>query len=264
MESTFYSLEELVEKIEKSHKKLAKGKLNEPGLNEFISVVRELEERLLIMRFKAYEGVIEKGDNPEDKPSMAIDLRNQISLIDAIEEEVQKDKEPVAVKIEPAKAQATPKEEKASVPEIKIETKTPEPKKQPEPPKPVEPVVAESKVVENQTAAKTVENIEREPSLNDRLSEQRQGKSLNEKLKKAPIDDLKKAIGINQRYQFINELFKQNADHFNQVVDELNKCNSYKEALTIVKRDVAPNYKWNEEDNNVLAFMDLVERRHLN
>lgn len=255
-----------MEKIEKSHKKLAKGKLNEPGLNEFISVVRELEERLLIMRFKAYEGVIEKGDNPEDKPSIAIDLRNQISLIDAIEEEVQKEPVPI-VKKQALNKEAAPKKEKvtAPVPEIKISAQPQETPVEPSTPKKEEAAVIESKSSEPTPAPSTpTESAEREPSLNDKLSEQRQGKSLNERLKKAPIEDLKKAIGINQRYQFINELFKQNADHFNQVVDEINNCNNYKEALTIVKRDVAPNYKWDEEDNNVVAFMDLVERRHLN
>lgn len=259
----FKSLEALVKLIKQSHKQLQNGELNESGLNEFIETVQDLQERLVIMRFKAYEGAMGRADRPAGETKGAIsniDLRNQISLIDAIEEEVQKEV-PEAKPMPSINFSAQPKKvdkPKAPAPEIKLE-----------PSKPIEPAakVEEVKVApspepkEPSIAQEAASQAEQ--SLNEKLSEKK-GTSLNEKLKKTPIADLSKAIGINQKYQFINELFKQNADHYNQVIGELNKCNNYKEALTIVRQDPAQQYNWEEDDRNVLAFMDLVERRYLN
>lgn len=248
MGAHFHSLEELVALIQQKHQELINGDLHEGGLNDFISTVQELEERLIIMRFKAYEEAMGQGKKSavSKQEIAAIDLRNQISLIDAIEEEVQREQEPEEIK-EPIS--------------LKL-------KKEAEPVVVAEPIVKKEPVVEEEkpATAPVVEKKESElaeTSLNDRLSEQK-GKSLNERLQKTPIKDLTKAIGINQKYQFINELFNQNADHFNEVIDELNNCENYKQALSKVRQDLAQNYQWDEEDNNVIAFMDLVERRYLN
>ncbi|MGB0166172.1 MAG: hypothetical protein ACPF8V_04890, partial [Luteibaculum sp.] len=125
------------------------------------------------------------------------------------------------------------------------------------------PVIAEPILEKAEEPKAPIKAEQNETSINQRLAD-KQGTTLNDKLKKTPISDLPKAIGINQKYLFINELFNQNADHFHQVIQELNNCESYKQALTKVKGELVPNYDWDEENKHVLAFMDLVERRYLN
>ncbi|MGB0165540.1 MAG: hypothetical protein ACPF8V_01675, partial [Luteibaculum sp.] len=87
MAAKYKSLDDLVTKIQFNHLQLVNGKLDEEKLNDFIEEVQELHERLIIMRFKAFEDALEKQkENP--KKEIELNLRNQISLIDAIEEEV--------------------------------------------------------------------------------------------------------------------------------------------------------------------------------
>ncbi len=261
MTAKYKSLDDLVAKIQTNHEDLLAGKLDEHKLDTYIQDVQELQERLVIMRFKAYEEALEK--TTAAKPEMQIDLRNQISLIDAIEEEVKRDhgpkivlESPVVKEEKPTKKKAK-KERKESKP---APTSAPEPEATPvaKNPAPTPEKTSPSPIEE------TIASKKEERSLNDKLSEDVQGTSLNERLKKTPIDNLPKAIGINQKYLFINELFNQNADHFNQVIAELDACANYQEALTKVKGELVPNYNWEEDNKHVQSFMDLVERRHLN
>ncbi|MGZ8553254.1 MAG: hypothetical protein ACXWV8_07605, partial [Chitinophagaceae bacterium] len=65
-------------------------------------------------------------------------------------------------------------------------------------------------------------------SLNDRL---KQGKTeLVEVLKETPIKDLRKAIGINDRFLFINDLFRGDEVMYERSIKTINSFNIYPEA----------------------------------
>jgi hypothetical protein len=76
------------------------------------------------------------------------------------------------------------------------------------------------------------------------------------------IPDLKSAISINDKFRLINELFEGNATEFNVALSQINNCPTFEEADIYVSniRDI---YKWPEEKESVLLFLDLVERRFL-
>lgn len=91
-------------------------------------------------------------------------------------------------------------------------------------------------------------------SFNEKLGNG-QGNGSNKVL--SPITDLRKGLGINDRFFFQRELFNGSSDVMNQTLDQLNQMNS----LSSAKSFLAANFKWKPDQEAVHAFMDLLERR---
>ncbi len=107
---------------------------------------------------------------------------------------------------------------------------------------------------------KKVDKIEEETqTLFDFIEEK---PSIQDKFNHLKIDDIRKAIGINEKFRFINELFKGDMNDYNDVVDKLNSLNAITEAekylLTYKIR-----YEWDEDMDAYKEFMEIVERRYL-
>ncbi len=84
--------------------------------------------------------------------------------------------------------------------------------------------------------------------------------SMVEKLQHKRIADLKAAIGINEKFQFINELFDGNMKEYNVAVDQVNNFSSQSEAESYLS-NLREMYKWDPENAIALNFQELVERR---
>lgn len=96
-------------------------------------------------------------------------------------------------------------------------------------------------------------------SLNDRL---KQGKAeLVEVLKETPIKDLRKAIGINDRFLFINDLFRGDEVMYERSIKTINSFNIYPEAEYWISRELKTKLGWDTELPVVLQFDQLVKRR---
>ena len=96
-------------------------------------------------------------------------------------------------------------------------------------------------------------------SLNDRL---RNGKAeLVEVLKETPIKDLRKAIGINDRFLFINDLFRGDEAMYERSIKTINSFNIYPEAEYWISRELKVKLGWNNELPAVTQFDQLVKRR---
>jgi hypothetical protein len=105
----------------------------------------------------------------------------------------------------------------------------------------------------NDTAAQQAE------SLNDKL---RQGKTeLMEVLKETPVKDLRKAIGINDRFLFINELFRGDEAMYERSIKTINSFNIYPEAEYWINRELKVKIGWNNNSVTVQHFDQLVKRR---
>ncbi len=100
-----------------------------------------------------------------------------------------------------------------------------------------------------------------EPSLNEKLYEQR--KELAEKLKDEPLKDIKKAIGVNDRFIFISELFRGDEDMYERSLKTINHFTIYPEAEFWILRELKLKLGWNEEHPAVKQFDQLVRRRFL-
>lgn len=96
-------------------------------------------------------------------------------------------------------------------------------------------------------------------SLNDKL---RQGKTeLIEVLKETPVKDLRKAIGINDRFLFINDLFRGDESMYERSIKTINSFNIFPEAEYWINRELKVKLGWNADDPAVLHFDQLVKRR---
>ena len=74
------------------------------------------------------------------------------------------------------------------------------------------------------------------------------------------VKDIKSAIGLNEKFQFINQLFDGDAKKYNAVVDQLNNSDSGESALNYVKQ-ISDEYDWESHASSARLFIDLVERR---
>lgn len=84
--------------------------------------------------------------------------------------------------------------------------------------------------------------------------------SVGEKLQHKKITDLKASIGINEKFQFINELFEGNMKEYNVAIDQINNFTEHEDAENYLA-DLRDMYKWNEENPIAKNFLDLVQRR---
>lgn len=101
-----------------------------------------------------------------------------------------------------------------------------------------------------------------EKSINDRLSGGQKQGTLGERLKKKPVEDIKGAIGINEKFLFINELFGGNMHDYNDAIKRLNRAGSLEDAASIFD-ELAEKYNWEKEAQSTLQLLDFVERRYM-
>ena len=97
----------------------------------------------------------------------------------------------------------------------------------------------------------------KEKSVNDIMSDDMS--KLEHKLSNRPVLSIQSAIGINDRFQYIRELFEGSADNFVKAVSDLDSMNDMKEAVDYLQA----NYKWKKNDAS-LKFVNLIKRRFPN
>jgi len=108
---------------------------------------------------------------------------------------------------------------------------------------------------EPENTSKTLgDSFLKEKSVNDLIAGDI-GK-LEHKLSNRPIDSIQAAIGINDRFQYIRELFDGNAEVFVKTVSDLDTKKDLKEAVNYLQQ----NFKWKKTETS-LKFVNLVKRR---
>ncbi len=99
----------------------------------------------------------------------------------------------------------------------------------------------------------------RDPSLNDKLKENRV--EVGHVLTEHPIRDLKKAIGINDRQIFINELFRGDDVMYERSLKTINGFKIYAEAEYWMERELKVKLGWEEHKDTTRHFLHLIKRR---
>jgi hypothetical protein len=98
------------------------------------------------------------------------------------------------------------------------------------------------------------------------------GSSLNDKLKSdiadlkstlndSPVRDLKKAIGVNDRYVFINQLFRGDEVMYERSLKTINGFRILPEAEYWMERELKVKLGWDENRETTRHFYQLVKRR---
>lgn len=97
-------------------------------------------------------------------------------------------------------------------------------------------------------------------SLNEQLGEHKTevAHKLNEG---SSIKDLKKAIGINDRFVFINELFRGDEVMYERSIKTINNFSIYPEAQYWMERELKIKLGWDNDRPATKEFYALVKRR---
>jgi hypothetical protein len=87
---------------------------------------------------------------------------------------------------------------------------------------------------------------------------------LSDKLANAPIKDLTKSMGINEKIFTVNELFGGKQDVMNKLLENLNQLDSFDAAKEMMMSEVADKFDWLETERQKKAknFIKLVRRRY--
>ena len=96
-------------------------------------------------------------------------------------------------------------------------------------------------------------------SLNEKLKEERM--EVVTALQEAPIRDLKKAIGLNDRFLFVNDLFRGDENMYERSLKTINAFNIYPEAEYWIQRELKVKLSWPDGSETVKLFDQLVKRR---
>lgn len=108
--------------------------------------------------------------------------------------------------------------------------------------------------------------------INEVIAQHHNGTSLNDKLKqhslelsdvltREPVRDLKKAIGVNDRFVFVNELFRGDETMYERSIKTINSFHILQEAEFWIERELKLKLAWDDSKENVRHFLQLVRRR---
>ena len=93
-------------------------------------------------------------------------------------------------------------------------------------------------------------------SVNDLINDHNK---LEFKLSNRPVNSIQSAIGINDRFLYIRELFEGNNQKFLETVKALDSKQNIKEAVDYLRN----NFRWKRNETS-LKFVNLVKRRFIN
>ncbi|MFY7840932.1 MAG: hypothetical protein ACOVP7_11690 [Lacibacter sp.] len=187
----------------------------------------------------------------EEKPAEKI---VEVLLID--EEEVEAELEEIRLKAEFAKKVEAQQHQQKTVllfdEEPEVPTLVHQPKYEESKPVPA-PAASSGKELNEAMNGKQL-------SLNDQLGNN-QAEIVHRLTESNAIKDLKKAIGINDRFVFINELFRGDEAMYERSIKTINNFSIYPEAQYWMERELKIKLGWDDTRPAVQEFYSLVKRR---
>lgn len=186
-----------------------------------------------------------------------------------VEEVIPEKEKPAKVSEPEVKESPKAKEE----PELKVEKpKIDEPKIEKAKNPPVQENIVKPKIQEQQPQDEAAEEKASSPKSTIDLFSDATEQSIGEKLGHADepsiahkiqsqkINSLKKAIGINEKFLFINELFGGDLGRYNNVVEEFEQM-ATAEGIATHLRELKVLNQWSDKNEAFLKFKSLVERK---
>ncbi|MEN9394242.1 MAG: hypothetical protein RL362_463 [Bacteroidota bacterium] len=243
MENHFIPLQSLAQQLADQLNGLYSGKNKKDSLEQMVNNSRELYERLIVLRHKAYEQEVQPTPTESievEMPVFTLDLEESVNDVPAMEPET-------SIAFEP---EVEAQEEISSIeitPEIEVDTRQ------------VNLMDMIEEVIQEKTTPPAEDNT---PiiSLNEILAQQQTQHTILKALEKAPIEDLKKSITMNQRFQFARELFKGDSEQYELSISELNNASSEK-AMEIFE-NMKRKWGWDTTSIAFIELEELVQRRH--
>ena len=103
--------------------------------------------------------------------------------------------------------------------------------------------------------------FEKAASLYDKIAKPAE-KTVASQANKQPISNIKAAIGINEKFGYLKDLFKNNVNEYNSALDKLNNFDNYEEAEDYFQ-ELKTKYEWNPDGKSFQGLAELLNRRYL-
>jgi hypothetical protein len=99
------------------------------------------------------------------------------------------------------------------------------------------------------------------PVVEKPKAEKKEEKPVVNTIQKPSITDIKSVIGINDKFQFANELFAGNIQEYEIAIQQLNTAETIDSASEYFM-SLQQLYNWSNDNETVKRLFDLVERRY--
>lgn len=229
-------LADLIAELQAALAELDAGTLDVERMDALTECSRELYERLVVLRYKAFEQFA-KGDGEGDFRIGGEVDEAQTDLLSAIEEIETEQKPPINPTLElfsfeaPAPAPA-PEQEPEPEPAVASAPET-EDEDVPEPEPELEVEGAPESEPEPAPAVDAQGHAPQEDSpIHEQLATDEE--SLVERLERAPLAQIKGSISLNQKFLLINELFDGDSGWYDQVIGQLDQAGDRAAAFALV------------------------------
>jgi hypothetical protein len=236
-------------------------------LEVHVDVVRELYERSIVLRFKAFENEVSPAEVLDEKlivtellPWEMDELKEDIKHVEEVMEEHENFEKPKPLTID-----ATPAIDFSLFDEEEIET-----------PKVQEPVVEILKQKSEEVVEVVVKEEPKQAEVHYTVAEPMGTANLSVELRKkfqtieqgikgqlgfSKLDSLVGSFGLNERLQYINELFDGSSESFSDAVKVLDGLSTLEEAK-VKTNEFAGGNAWDLESETVDEFIQKIYRRY--
>ena len=273
-------MKELVSAIENGLKKISKGNITLIELEETLASSRELYERLLIVRYKVYENsilaveeseeleVVDKETEVKKEEETIPDENKDIEII--FEEETNDIAEDSIIRFD---LFATPEIES----EVEEDEVLPEVEKEIEQSIEEEDVLPEIEIKEEELIEENLDSEEEiENTANDSAETSKEitedasslfpklmkiEKSITQNYQVMTLETLIGSFTLNERLQFINELFDGSSDLFSSAIKRLDALDNRDSARSVIAEYAAEN-NWDLDGEVVEDFMLKICSRY--
>lgn len=237
------SLQQLIENLQQLERKINGGNATTDDVLEMQTIAQWIYEKTTWMKYKAMSNkeVTKEPVVEEKKAAQSLEKTKE-----TVEEEVERPS------FDFTAAFSAPKEETQEESKSNTFVEQEAPKEEISPKQ-------EEEEEETQTSLLDAIGTDDE-SINESLMDE-DDNSLASKMQKSPLSDIKEAVGMNDRFSYINELFEENTEAYNRAIEQLNTLNNKVEAKEQLS-EMAVQYDWDLENKLVQKFVEIVERRY--
>ncbi len=101
---------------------------------------------------------------------------------------------------------------------------------------------------------------EKQPTVNERFSADEE-KTVAKNLENKHVNSIMEAISVNHRYMFTKELFDGNREAFTKAIDQMDKQDSFDDAVEILVQSYANKLGWDMNSDEVKELLKVIFRR---
>lgn len=125
-----------------------------------------------------------------------------------------------------------------------------------------EPIIERAPFTSKEVAVE--DENDNQTTINEAIAPNQDQTRVGDKLEQDGVKNLVNAIGINERFLYINELFDGDSDGYERAINHLNSFSHLREAMEFLRAEVSDKYNWDQEQESTITFYALIEKRFAN